>query len=266
MNKKRLDVLLVERGFFPSRQRAKASIMAGEVLVEGQRIDKAGTLVLAGAKIEIKGESLPFVSRGGLKLKKALEVFGIDFQGKVVIDVGASTGGFTDCALQHGALKVIAIDVGYGQLAWKLRQDPRVILLERTNIRFVTPAVTGELADIITVDVSFISLRLVLPVLVQLLKEKGSLLLLVKPQFEAGREKVGRKGVVRDPTVHLEVLQEIICTSRTLDLKANGLDFSPIKGPEGNIEYLLWLTREGPSLFLAEKVWEVVWKAHQTLG
>jgi 23S rRNA (cytidine1920-2'-O)/16S rRNA (cytidine1409-2'-O)-methyltransferase len=267
VNKKRLDILLVEKGYFPSRQKAKTSIMAGEILVDGQRVDKASTMVSTGAKIDIKGDRLPFVSRGGLKLKKAIEVFGIDFQGKVVIDVGASTGGFTDCALQHGALKVIAIDVGYGQLAWKLRQDPRVVLLERTNIRFVTPALLGGLqADIITVDVSFISLRLVLPVLIQLLKAKGSLILLVKPQFEAGREKVGKKGVVRNPAVHREVLQEIIRASQSLNLGVKGLDYSPIKGPEGNIEYLLWLTQEDSSLFFPERVEEVVQKAHHDLG
>lgn len=241
--------------------------MAGRVLVDGQKKEKAGTLVPVNANITITGQDLPYVSRGGLKLEKALTVFPVEPEGKVALDVGASTGGFTDCLLQHGASRVIAVDVGYGQLAWKLRQDPRVTVLERTNIRYVTPKDIGEeLVDLVTVDVSFISLRLVLPVIVSLAKDSADFILLVKPQFEAGKDKVGKHGVVRDPAVHQQVLSGMIDEALKHGLKIGGLDFSPIKGPEGNIEYLLWLTHQDiqpvPHDILIE---QVVRTAHQSL-
>lgn len=258
---------MVEKGYFPSRQRAQSAIMAGRVLVDGQKKDKPGALVPVNAEITITGEDLPYVSRGGLKLEKALAVFPVDPAGKVALDVGASTGGFTDCLLQHGASRVIAVDVGYGQLAWKLRQDPRVKVMERTNIRYLTPAdIGGELVDLVTVDVSFISLRLVLPAVVALAKDTADFILLVKPQFEAGRDKVGKHGVVRDPEIHHQVLSAVIQEAEKLGLKVGGLDFSPIKGPEGNIEYLLWLTRRSKELPLpANFIEDVVQKAHDTL-
>lgn len=267
MEKKRLDLLLLDRGLFPTRQRAQAAIMAGGVLVEGQKKEKPGTLVPVNANITITGQDLPYVSRGGLKLEKALTVFPVKPEGKLALDVGASTGGFTDCLLQHGASRVIAVDVGYGQLAWKLRQDPRVTVFERTNIRYLTPQDIGEeLVDLVTVDVSFISLRLVIPVIVSLAKQTADFILLIKPQFEAGKDKVGKHGVVRDPVIHQQVLSGIIEGALKHGLKIGGLDFSPIKGPEGNIEYLLWLTYQdyhsGPEGTLIEKV---VQQAHQSL-
>ena len=241
--KKRLDVLLTERGLQESRQRAQAVIMSGEVFVNGQRVDKPGTAVAEDARIEVRGGTLAYVSRGGLKLEKAMAAFPIDLNGAVCADIGASTGGFTDCMLQNGAEKVYAVDVGYGQLAWALRGDPRVVNLERTNIRGVTPEQIGEPVDFVSVDVSFISLKLVLPVAAALLAAQGEAVCLVKPQFEAGREKVGKKGVVRDRAVHAEVLERAAGYAVESGFSVCGMDFSPVKGPEGNIEYLMYLRR-----------------------
>ena len=239
MVKKRLDLLLVERGLAESRQRAQAVIMSGQVYVRDQKVDKAGTQVEEDAPIEVRGQTLAYVSRGGLKLEKALHTFsGIDLKGAHAIDAGASTGGFTDCMLQNGAEKVYAVDVGYGQLAWSLRSDSRVVCMERTNVRYLTPEQIPEPLDFGTVDVSFISLRLILPALRPLLKPQGQLVCLVKPQFEAGREKVGKKGVVRDPAVHLEVLEQFLHHAAETDFTVKDITFSPIRGPEGNIEYL----------------------------
>lgn len=243
MSKERIDVLLVQKGFFDTREKARKNIMAGLVFVDGVRVDKAGEKVDIDSEIEIKGNAIPYVSRGGLKLEKALLSFNINLKDKVTIDIGASTGGFTDCMLKNGAKKVFAIDVGYGQLAWELRNDPRVVVMERTNIRYVKPEDLGEFADFASIDVSFISLKLVLPVVKGLLKDEGEIVALIKPQFEAGREKVGKKGVVRDPDVHREVIKEIIDFAKSIDLTIKGLQFSPIKGPEGNIEYLLYLSK-----------------------
>lgn len=243
MSKERIDVLLVHKGFFDTREKARKNIMAGLVFVDGVRVDKVGEKVDIDSEIEIKGNAIPYVSRGGLKLEKALLSFNINLKDKVTIDIGASTGGFTDCMLKKGAKKVFAIDVGYGQLAWDLRNDPRVVVMERTNIRYVKPEDLGEFADFASIDVSFISLKLVLPVVKGLLKDEGEIVALIKPQFEAGREKVGKKGVVRDPDVHREVIKEIIDFAKSIDLTIKGLQFSPIKGPEGNIEYLLYLSK-----------------------
>lgn len=241
MAKKRLDVLLTERGLVESRQRAQGIIMSGQVYVNQQKVDKSGAQIEETAQIEIRGNTLPYVSRGGLKLEKALHCFPISLEGKTAIDAGASTGGFTDCMLQNGARKVYAVDVGYGQLAWSLRTDPRVVCMERTNVRYLSLEVIPEPLDFGTVDVSFISLKLILPALRTVLKPEGQLVCLVKPQFEAGREKVGKKGVVRDPKVHLEVLEHFLAFARESDFTVKGLDFSPIRGPEGNIEYLAYL-------------------------
>lgn len=242
-DKERLDILLVEQGYFESRAKAQAVIMSGEVYVDGQKADKAGACYSRQAQIEVRGSVCPYVSRGGLKLEKALRDFGVDPTGMVCSDSGASTGGFTDCLLQKGAKKVFAIDVGYGQLAWKIRNDPRVVTMERTNIRYVTPEQLGEPLDLSVVDVSFISLKLVLPVIKALLnKETGCVLCLIKPQFEAGKDKVGKKGVVRDPAVHLEVLEEFVSTAVSLGFSIRDLTYSPVKGPEGNIEFLGYLT------------------------
>lgn len=240
--KERLDVLLVSRGLVPSRERAKASIMAGLVYVDNQKVDKSGTLVSVTADIIVRGDSIGYVSRGGLKLKKALSSFSIDLQGKVMADIGASTGGFTDCALQNGAKRVYAIDVGYGQLAWSLRTDDRVVNMERTNIRNVTVESLGESLDFISIDVAFISLTKVLPVVKELLAPGGTVVALIKPQFEAGREKVGKKGVVKDPLVHKSVIKKVLDESQELGLYPINLTYSPVKGPEGNIEYLALLT------------------------
>ena len=244
MPKVRLDALLVERGLAGSRERAKRMIMAGEVLVDEQKIEKAGTMVKAEAKVRLLGHDLPYVSRGGLKLEKAIQVFGVQLQGKTAADIGASTGGFTDCMLQNGAAKVYAIDVGYGQLAWKLRTDARVANMERKNISYVTPKDIGQLLDFASIDVAFISLDKVLPVAWQLLSETGEVLALIKPQFEAGREQVGKKGVVRDPAVHEAVIHKVVLLARTLGFITRALTFSPVKGPEGNIEYLIWLSKD----------------------
>ena len=237
-NKERLDVLLVQRGLCDSRTRAQAIIMSGEVYVEGQKCDKAGTSVDVEANIEVRGNHCPYVSRGGLKLEKALRDFGVDPTGYVCSDSGASTGGFTDCLLQKGASKVFAIDVGYGQLAWSIRTDPRVVCMERTNIRYVTPEQLGEPLDLSVVDVSFISLKIVLPAIRNLLKPTGQVLCLIKPQFEAGKDKVGKKGVVRDPQIHCEVLENFLALAKELNLTVLNLTYSPVKGPEGNIEFL----------------------------
>ncbi len=241
--KERLDVLLVQQGFAASRELAKAYIMAGNVYVDGQKEDKAGTKVAVTAALTVKGNQMKYVSRGGYKLEKAMEVFGIRLDGKICLDIGASTGGFTDCMLQNGASKVYAIDVGYGQFAWKLRNDARVVCLEKTNVRYVTQEQVPDAGDFASIDVSFISLTKVLPAVLGVLSEAGQLVCLIKPQFEAGREKVGKKGVVRDSSVHREVIEKIITYASTQNLGILGLDFSPIKGPEGNIEYLIYLDR-----------------------
>ena len=242
-NKKRLDVLLVEKGLAESRQKAQATIMSGCVFVDGQRQDKPGTAIPADAAVEVRGNTLRYVSRGGLKLEKAMELWPIDLTGAVCMDIGASTGGFTDCMLQNGAAKVYAVDVGYGQLAWKLRSDERVVCLERTNARYLTHEAVLEEPDFSSVDVSFISLKLILPAIGGLLKDGGHVVCLIKPQFEAGKEKVGKKGVVRDPTVHLEVLEHFLEYAKENSFTVLDITYSPIRGPVGNIEYLGYLRR-----------------------
>lgn len=267
--KKRLDLLMVERALAPSREKAKAYIMSGDVYVDGQKEDKAGTMFKETVKIEVRGNTLPYVSRGGLKLEKAMNNFGVTLDGKVCMDVGASTGGFTDCMLQNGAVKVYSIDVGYGQLDWKLRNDPRVVCMEKTNIRYVLPENLEEPAQFSSIDVSFISLTKVLLPVRNLLTEDGEIVCLIKPQFEAGREKVGKKGVVRDPAVHLEVIEKVIAYASTISMEPCHLSFSPIKGPEGNIEYLLHLKKRPedeviqPSLEVTPET--VVQEAHSQL-
>ena len=251
--KKRLDVYLVENGFCESREKAKALIMAGIVFVNNQKSDKAGNTVKEHDTVEVRGETLKYVSRGGLKLEKAVESFTLDLNGFICADIGASTGGFTDCMLQNGAKKVYAIDVGYGQLAWKLRTDSRVVNLERTNFRYVTQKEIPDMLDFASVDVSFISLSIIIPALVPLLKEGGQAVCLIKPQFEAGKDKVGKKGVVRDPLVHREVIEKIINVMLTNGLSILGLDFSPVKGPEGNIEYLIYVQKDNKQ-FISESV------------
>ena len=241
--KKRLDVLLTERGLQESRQRAQAVIMSGEVFVNGQRVDKPGTAVAEDARIEVRGGTLAYVSRGGLKLEKAMAAFPIDLNGAVCADIGASTGGFTDCMLQNGAEKVYAVDVGYGQLAWSLRSDPRVVTMERTNARSLTPEMFPEPMDMAVMDLSFISVRLVLPAVRELLRPGAPAVCLIKPQFEAGREDVGKKGVVRDSAVHERVLREFLDFAPGAGYTVMGLDFSPVRGPEGNIEYLAYLKK-----------------------
>ncbi|MDO4344492.1 MAG: TlyA family RNA methyltransferase [Eubacteriales bacterium] len=277
--KERLDVLLVQRQLAPSREKAKALIMAGSVLVNGQREDKAGTMFADTADIVVKGNTLRYVSRGGLKLEKAMNSFDLSLDGLVCMDVGASTGGFTDCMLQNGAKKVFAVDVGYGQLDWRLRQDERVVCMEKTNIRYVVPEDIGEQIEFASIDVSFISLTKVLLPVKKLLTQKGEIVCLIKPQFEAGREKVGKKGVVREPAVHEEVIRKVIAYAAEIGFEIRELEFSPVKGPEGNIEYLLHLkkreqtdeesvcgqeeTEEAQKLF--HGVSEVVAAAHKTL-
>ena len=241
MKKQRLDQLVYELGYTESRERARTTIMSGLVFVNGNRVDKPGTAVSPDARIEVRGEALPFVSRGGFKLDKALKVFPVDPAGKFCLDCGASTGGFTDVLLQHGAAKVYAVDVGYGQLAWKLRTDERVVNLERTNLRYVTGEQIPDPIDLAVMDVSFISIRLIIPALLPLLKPEADLICLIKPQFEAGREDVGKKGVVRDSEVHVRVVSEILAFAENIGLSVLGLDFSPIRGPEGNIEYICHL-------------------------
>ena len=243
MSKKRLDVLLVEKGLAESREKAKASIMAGIVYVDGEKEDKAGSTFPETAEIEVRGKTLPYVSRGGLKLEKAMEVFELDLAGLTCLDVGSSTGGFTDCMLQNGAGHVYAIDVGRGQLNWKLRNDPRVTCMEKTNIRYVEPEHIDDVLDFASIDVSFISLTKVLGPVRNLLKDGGEVVCLIKPQFEAGREKVGKKGVVRDKSVHREVIKMVADFALSIGFSVKGLDFSPVKGPEGNIEYLLYIKK-----------------------
>ena len=262
--KERLDVYLTEHGHAETRSKAQALIMAGLVYVDGQKADKPGFSVGEGQSVEVRGAACPYVSRGGLKLEKALRDFGVDVHGFVCSDSGASTGGFTDCLLQQGAVKVFAIDVGYGQLAWKIRNDPRVVCMERTNIRNVTPETLGEPLDLSVVDVSFISLKLVLPVIHSLLKPEGQVLCLIKPQFEAGKEKVGKKGVVRDPAVHREVLERFLETAKELGFTVKNLTFSPVKGPEGNIEFLGHLSKAPADAFVPD-VKAIVSNAHEEL-
>ena len=264
MKKVRLDQLVFDLGLTESRERAKTTIMSGLVFVNGQRADKPGMPVAPDADVEVRGEAIPFVSRGGFKLDKALKVFPIDPAGRICIDCGASTGGFTDVLLQHGAAKVYSVDVGYGQLAWKLRIDPRVVNLERTNLRYVTEKEIPEAPSLAVMDVSFISIKLVLPAVAALIEDCSDIMCLIKPQFEAGREEVGKKGVVRDSAVHLEVIRSILDFAPDAGLTPMGLDFSPIKGPEGNIEYLCWL-RKGTFTVPALDPDSVVKKSHEAL-
>ena len=271
--KERLDVLLVKKGLAPSREKAKAVIMAGSVYVDGQKEDKAGSVFdEESAQIEVRGHVLPYVSRGGLKLEKALKVFPITLTNKICMDIGASTGGFTDCMLQNGAAKVYSVDVGYGQLDWKLRQDERVVCMEKTNFRYMTPEDIPDVLDFASVDVSFISLDKILTPAYALLKEQGEMVALIKPQFEAGREKVGKKGVVRDPKVHEEVISRIVRHADEVSFEVLDLSYSPIRGPEGNIEYLIHL-RKNPERTVypdilevfEKKIKEIVEEAHQEL-
>ncbi len=264
--KTRLDVAVFEKGLAPSREKAKAIIMAGQVYVNNQKADKAGFEVKEGDIIEVRGNTLKYVSRGGLKLEKSMKVFPIDLNGKICMDVGASTGGFTDCMLQNGASKVYSVDVGYGQLAWKLRCDERVINLERTNFRYCTREQIPDEIDFASVDVSFISLKIILPVLNSLLKSDGEAVCLIKPQFEAGKENVGKKGVVRDVNVHIEVVERIVSLSLENGFDVLGLDFSPVKGPEGNIEYLIYLKKsEKPEIKEEKDVKTLVNNSHTEL-
>ena len=264
--KERLDILLVNKGLAPSREKAKAMIMEGNVFVDNNREDKAGSTFDVNANIEVKGNTLKYVSRGGLKLEKAMTHFGITLEGKVCMDIGASTGGFTDCMLQNGAVKVYAVDVGYGQFAWKLRQDERVVCMEKTNIRYVKPEDIADRLDFASVDVSFISLTKVLGPARELLNDNGEMVCLIKPQFEAGREKVGKKGVVRDKAVHEEVVQMICDFAVENGYSVQGLTFSPVKGPEGNIEYLVFLQKSDAPVNTAESTpHEIVEASHAAL-
>ncbi len=264
--KKRLDILVFEKGFTDSREKAKAVIMSGQVYVDNQKADKCGISYDENVKIEVRGNMQKYVSRGGLKLEKAIQNFDLDLKDKTAMDIGASTGGFTDCMLQNGAKKVYSIDVGYGQLAWKIRNDERVVNLERTNMRKVTNEQVPDEIDFFSVDVSFISLKLILPTARRLMAENAQAVCLIKPQFEAGRGKVGKKGVVRDPSVHIEVVENIynFCLENGFDIL--NLDFSPIKGPEGNIEYLIHLQKsENPQIYTSVTPTELVEKSHMTL-
>ena len=265
--KERLDILLVEKGICESREKAKTNIMAGLIFVDGKRVDKAGEKVKVDADIIFKGEKLKYVSRGGLKLEKAMNTFGIDLTDKVCMDIGASTGGFTDFMLQNNASKVFAVDVGYGQFAWKLRTDERVVCMEKTNIRYVTPEDIGIALDFASIDVSFISLRTIMPAVKALLGDKGEVVALIKPQFEAGRDKVGKKGVVRDKEVHLEVINTIVNFLMENELNVLGLSYSPIKGPEGNREYLVYFTKdkEKEGNFELSQIEDVVNESHSQL-
>lgn len=264
--KKRLDELVCSLKPELSKSKAQSVIMSGMVYVEGQKETKSGSMFPEDAEIEIRGETLKYVSRGGLKLEKAIDVFEVDPKNKVCMDIGSSTGGFTDCMLQNGASKVYAVDVGKGQLDWKLRNDDRVVVMEKTNIRYVEPEDIPEKPELISIDVSFISLGLVVPVAVSLLKEKGEIVMLIKPQFEAGREKVGKKGVVKDPETHVEVIEKVFSIVDRAGLSIRGLDFSPVKGPEGNIEYLLYATKGDKEDINTEGMIEqVVKKAHGEL-
>ena len=265
--KERLDILLVEKGICNSRERAKTNIMAGLVFVDGHRVDKAGEKVNRDAEIIFKGEELKYVSRGGLKLEKAMNEFNISLDNKVCMDIGASTGGFTDCMLQNGATKVFSVDVGYGQFAWKLRVDERVVCMERTNIRYVTPEDIGDKLDFASIDVSFISLRTIMPAVKNLLKDNGEVVALIKPQFEAGRDKVGKKGVVREKSVHKEVVSNIANYLIENDFNIIGMSFSPIKGPEGNREYLVYFSKdkEKESDFSLDQIDEIIEQSHSQL-
>ncbi len=264
--KKRADVILVEKGLVDSREKAKRVIMEGLVFVGSKRIDKPGDKLDEDIEIIIKENPLTYVSRGGLKLEKAIDIFNIDLENKVAMDIGASTGGFTDCMLQNGVSKVFAVDVGYGQLDWRLRNDPRVIVMERTNIRNVSLDDIGEKIDFISIDVSFISLRLVLPVAKSLLKEDGEVVALIKPQFEAGREKVGKKGIVREKNTHCEVIESVINFSRELGLGVSGLSYSPITGATGNIEFLIYLKNNSEKTIENKEILRIVNEAHYSLS
>lgn len=267
MSKERLDVLLVNRGLATSREKAKAIIMSGNVYVDGQKEDKAGQTFPEEANIEVRGTTLKYVSRGGLKLEKAMNNFDVTPDGKICMDVGSSTGGFTDCMLQNGAIKVYAVDVGHGQLDWKLRNDSRVVVMEKTNIRYVTPEDVEDRIQLSSIDVSFISLTKVLTPVKNLLTDDGQVVCLIKPQFEAGREKVGKHGVVRDKEVHIEVIEKVIEYATSIGFKVLNLEFSPVKGPEGNIEYLLHITKDlnysGEIMNVSPE--EIVEKAHDVL-
>lgn len=263
--KKRADIILFEKGLVDSREKAKRIIMEGSVFIGTQRIDKPGEKLDENVEIYIKDNPIKYVSRGGLKLEKAIELFNLDLNNKVSMDIGASTGGFTHCMLMNGANKVFAIDVGYGQLDWNLRNDPRVIVMERTNIRNVTLEDIGETIDFISIDVSFISLKLVLPVVKSLLRDKGEVIALVKPQFEAGREKVGKKGIVRDENTHIQVLEDIINFSKELGFGIKGLTYSPITGATGNIEFLMYLINNGNEKLVDNFIFEKVREAHFNL-
>lgn len=264
--KKRLDVLLVEQGLADSREKAKAIIMSGIVYVDNNKEDKAGTTFEETAKVEVRGNTLKYVSRGGLKLEKAMNNFGVTLDGKVCMDVGASTGGFTDCMLQNGAVKVYSVDVGHGQLAWKLRNDERVVCMEKTNIRYVTPEDIDDRVEFASIDVSFISLTKVLPAVKELMTENGEIVCLIKPQFEAGREKVGKKGVVRELSTHIEVVQMIVEYVRNNGFRTLDLSYSPIKGPEGNIEYLLYMTKDESRENAEFDIKALVSESHDTLN
>ena len=266
--KERLDVLLVKKNLAESREKAKAVIMAGIVYVDDQKEDKAGSMFEETAKIEVRGSTLKYVSRGGLKLEKAMTHFGVTLDQKICMDVGASTGGFTDCMLQNGAVKVYSVDVGHGQLAWKLSNDPRVVCMEKTNIRYVTPEEIPDKIQFVSIDVSFISLTKVLGPVKALMEPDGQVVCLIKPQFEAGREKVGKKGVVRERSVHLEVIRMVAAFAGSIGFEALHLEFSPIKGPEGNIEYLLHLRNDaGGNVYENSSIdaEEIVNQAHETL-
>lgn len=267
MAKIRLDVYLTEKGLTSSRERAKALIMAGQVYIKNQKCDKAGTMLDENeTEVEVRGEQLKYVSRGGLKLEKAMQEFPITLEGKVTMDIGASTGGFTDCMLQNGARKVYAVDVGYGQFAWKLRSDERVVNMERTNIRYVTPEDIGEPIDFASIDVSFISLKLVLPAAYNLLSPDGEIVALIKPQFEAGKGQVGKKGVVRDKNIHFDVIRGVLDFATENGFKLLGLSFSPIKGPEGNIEYLAYIKKSVETEKITdEEILAIVEKSHENL-
>ena len=262
--KKRLDVLFVEKGLAPSREKAKAYIMEGKVFVENQREDKPGTNFDENSKIELHGKKLAYVSRGGLKLEKALKTFPVKLDGAVCMDIGASTGGFTDCMLQNGASKVFSVDVGYGQFDWSLRQDPRVVLMEKTNVRYLKPEDIGEQLDFASCDVSFISLSKILPAIFPILTDDGTMVCLIKPQFEAGRENVGKRGVVKNPKVHRDVIAEVFGFTEALGFAVKGLTFSPIKGPNGNIEYLMYVEKNGGESDAID-IAAVVAEAHEAL-
>lgn len=267
MAKIRLDVYLTEKGLVPSRERAKSLIMAGQVYVKNQKCDKAGMMLSEDEiDVEVRGEQLKYVSRGGLKLEKAINEFSISIKDKTTMDIGASTGGFTDCMLQNGAKKVFAVDVGYGQFAWKLRSDERVVNMERTNIRYVTTEDIGQEIDLASIDVSFISLKLVLPVVYNLLCDGGEVVALIKPQFEAGKGQVGKKGVVRDKNIHFDVIKAVLTFATENGFSLSGLSYSPIKGPEGNIEYLAYLKKEQSSDEISDsRIMETVLDSHADL-